>query len=188
MQHPKETLRNEARRRRSLLSSVEIAEKSHRICTRLLPLLRGCGPVMVFASKPQEVDTHRLIRTLVADGVRVVVPIIEQETRTLRLSYLPDPSVLVTSTFSVPEPIGNELPARKEDLAIAVVPMLAFDHRGNRLGYGAGYYDRFLQSAPLLVTIGVAFSCLEMPAIPGDDRDVRMGIVVTENEIIVPDR
>ncbi len=185
MNNRKEALRNEARRRRTLLSPAEIAEKSLRICTRLLPLLRGCGPVMVFASKPQEVDTHRLIGTLISDGVRVVVPIIEQETRTLRLSYLPDPSVLVTSTFSVPEPIGNELPARKEDLAIAIIPMLAFDRRGNRLGYGAGYYDRFLRSAPSLVAIGVAFSCLEMPAIPGDGHDVRMDMVVTENELIV---
>ncbi len=184
----KEVLRDEARRRRLLLSGEEIAGKSLRICARLRPLLRGCGPVLVYASKPQEVDTRSLIASLIANGVRVVVPIIEQQNRTLRLSYLEDPSVLVPSTFSVPEPIGKEIPARKEDLVIAVVPMLAFDRSGNRLGYGAGYYDRFLMSAPSLPTVGVAFSCLEMPAIPSDERDVRMDLIVTEEELIWPVR
>ena len=188
MRYRKELLRNDARRRRVLLSADEIAGNSLRICMRLMPLLRGCDPVMLFASKPQEVDTRRLIQLLIAAGARVVVPIIEQETRTLRLSYLPDPSVLVPSTFGVPEPIGHEVPARREELRIAVVPMLAFDRSGNRLGYGAGYYDRFLQSIPSLVTIGVAFSCFEMPAVPGDGRDVRMALIVTEKELIVPAR
>ncbi len=169
-----------------LLAEAEISEKSQKICAWLHPLLRGCGPVMVYASKPREVDTHRLIESLIADGTKVVVPIIEQDTRTLRLSYLTDPSVLVTSTFAVPEPIGSEIPARKEDLAIAVIPMLAFDRLGNRLGYGAGYYDRFLKSAGSLVTIGVAFSCLEMTAVPGNNQDVQMDMIVTEDELIVP--
>ena len=89
-----------------------------------------------------------LIRHLLQKGVRVVVPIIERETRTLRLSCLEDPGDLVISTFSVPEPIGNEIPVCGEDLEVIIVPLLAFDRAGHRLGYGAGYYDRFLSSYP----------------------------------------
>jgi 5-formyltetrahydrofolate cyclo-ligase len=79
----------------------------------------------------------------------VIVPIIERETRTLRLSYLTNPDVLITSTFNVPEPIGNEIPVSADTVEVAIIPLIAFDLHGNRLGYGAGYYDRFLTAHPV---------------------------------------
>jgi 5-formyltetrahydrofolate cyclo-ligase len=118
------------------------------------------------------------------EGRRVVVPIIEKETRTLRLSYLRDTNLLVKSTFHVPEPIGNEIPAQASDIQTVIIPLLAFDRRGNRLGYGAGYYDRFLAQNPGVKKIGVAFSCQETDSVPGDENDVRIDIVVTEDEVI----
>jgi 5-formyltetrahydrofolate cyclo-ligase len=141
---------------------------------------------MVYVSKANEVDTRGFIRGLLASGTAVVVPIIERESRTLRLSYLRDPAVLVESTFSVPEPIGSEIPARAEEIPVVVVPMIAFDRNGHRLGYGAGYYDRFLSCHPHLKKIGIAFSCLEVPEIPGDENDVPMDLIVTEEGIIEP--
>lgn len=125
-----------------------------------------------------------LIRYLLEKGVRVVVPIIERETRTLRLSCLEDPGDLVISTFSVPEPIGNEIPVCGEDLEVIIVPLLAFDRAGHRLGYGAGYYDRFLSSYPRAKKIGAAFSCQEIGSVPADNNDVAMDLIVTEREII----
>ena len=138
-----------------------------RICGALLDLLDGTGPVMAYVAKPPEVDTAALIAGLLARGTRVIVPIIERETVSLRLSYLEDPSVLVESTFHVPEPTGHEIPAGDEVKA-AIIPLLAFDSEGNRLGYGAGYYDRFLAAHPGMKTIGVAFACQEMPDLPGN--------------------
>ena len=88
------------------------------------------------------------MESLLSGGVGVVVPVIETETCSLRLSFIDDLSVLVSSTFSVPEPIGNEIPAREEDIGAVVVPLIAFDQKGHRLGYGAGYYDRFLSGHP----------------------------------------
>jgi len=114
----------------------------------------------------------------------VVVPIIERDTRSLRLSLINDPSVLVCSTFSVPEPIGNEIPACEDDIGAVVVPLIAFDRNGHRLGYGAGYYDRFLSGNPGLTKIGVAFSCQEVPETPADENDIAMDAIVTEHEVI----
>jgi len=151
---------------------------------RVLDLVDGTGPVMVYASKPGEVDTHELIATLLAKGIPVVVPIIEQETRTLRLSFLRDPGVLVPSTFMVPEPVGCEIPADPGEIELVVVPMMAFDRRGYRLGYGAGYYDRFLSDHPRMKKIGLAFSCLEVDRVPSDEYDVPMDIIVTDTGII----
>lgn len=182
----KHTLREHAREIRSRLSREEIAHHSLMIQRHLRRVINGENPILIYVSKENEVDTHELIASLLASGTGVVVPIIERESRTLRLSYLRDQSVLVESTFCVPEPVGSEIPARPEDIQLVVVPMLAFDRNGHRLGYGAGYYDRFLSAHPHMRKIGIAFSCLEVPKIPGDENDVAMDLIVTENGIFEP--
>jgi 5-formyltetrahydrofolate cyclo-ligase len=180
MSQTKAALRQKAKEVRLLLSPSQIADYSRSITERLLDILDGFATVMVYVAKAPEVSTSGLIAELNRRGVRVVVPIIERETHTLRLSYLPDPSVLVPSTFNVPEPIGHELPARPEDVEVVVLPMLAFDAEGNRLGYGAGYYDRFLCRYPHPQKIGIAFSCQQAESIPTDQNDVKMDWIVTE--------
>jgi 5-formyltetrahydrofolate cyclo-ligase len=143
---------------------------------------------MVYTSKEKEVNTVPLITVLLERGNPVVVPIIVKEDITLRLSFLRDLSALVPSTFGVPEPIGSEIPARGEEVATIILPMLGFDRTGGRIGYGAGYYDRFLEKYPALHKIGIAFACQEIDSLPLDETDVRMDHIVTEEGIIYPGR
>ncbi len=180
----KRALREEMKRRRFAMTEPEIRSRSERICTKTLSLAGRAETVMVYVSKKPEVDTGSLITGLLARGTRVVVPIIERETTSLRLSYLDDPSVLIPGTFNVPEPGGNELPASPRDVQLVIIPMLAFDRRGNRLGYGAGYYDRFLSGNRDIPRIGLAFACQESESVPSDENDVRMDIIVTEDATI----
>jgi len=180
----KKLMRDHARTLRACLSTAEIEEKSGLICRHVLEVLDGTNALMVYVSKPLEVNTKDLIGHLIAQGKTVVVPIIEKDTKTLRLSYLEDPDVLQESTFHVPEPVGNELPALAFDVKAVIIPMLAFDKKGNRLGYGAGYYDRFLSSHPHLTRIGIAFACQEVEEIPADATDASMDIIVTDTSII----
>ena len=98
----KKLLRDHARTVRASLSTAEIEEKSGLICRRLLEVIDGTDPLMIYASKPLEVNTKPLIGHLISRGKTVVVPIIEKDTKTLRLSYLKDPDVLQASTFHVP--------------------------------------------------------------------------------------
>lgn len=135
---------------------------------------------MVYASRAREGDTGGLVRALLDRGVRLVVPIIERETVSLRLSYLNDPAVLVPSTFGVPEPIENEHPADSAGIETMVLPPPGFDRADNRLGYGTGYYDRFLCARPVGLTSGVALACQELHSIPADPLDVPLDRVVTE--------
>lgn len=179
----KAKIRHEVKTRRNSLTPTTIAAWSDQITQYLLPLLDEYQTVMVYVSKSPEVETRPLIHHLLSRGKRVIVPIIERETGTLRLSYLTNTDVLVTSTFNVPEPIGNEIPASAADVEAAIIPLIAFDITGNRLGYGAGYYDRFLHAHPSILKIGVAFSLQQAPSIPDDTRDVRMDIIVTERRI-----
>ncbi len=180
----KSLLRDRARQLRLALPAEQRAVWSADIRRHLLHLLDGDDPVMIYVSKPLEVDTREVIRVLLSQKKRIIVPIIEKETRNLRLSYLEGMADLVESTFSVPEPVGNEHPAEARDVTSVIVPLLAFDRKGHRLGYGAGYSDRFLSANPHLRIIGLAFSCLEAGSVPADDHDIGMDIVVTENGII----
>ncbi len=180
----KESLRDHAKMLRDSIPAPLQTEWSGAIRRRLLTLMDGYDPVMVYVSKPPEVRTHEFIRDLLAAGKRVIVPIIEREDRSLRLSYLDDLSSLVPSTFNVPEPIGSEVPAPADEVELTIIPVIAFDGRGNRLGYGAGYYDRFLASRPGMVKVGLAFSCQEAASIPADDYDIKLDCVVTERGII----
>jgi 5-formyltetrahydrofolate cyclo-ligase len=178
----KQALRDSVKKRRFALSPEEIQEKSSAVTARLLAFLDGTGTVMVYVSKSPEVDTTGLIDALLARGTRVVVPIIEKETHSLRLSYLESRDVLAESTFHVPEPIGHEIPASPADIDAVVVPMVGFDRSGNRLGYGAGYYDRFLAGLPDTCTIGIAFACQEIGTVPCESFDRQMDVIMTESE------
>ncbi len=159
-------------------------EKSHRICAHLTELVQDGETVMVYSSKETEVNTEPLIAWLLERGNPVVVPIIVKEDVSLRLSYLRDNAVLVPSTFGVPEPIGSEIPASGDDVDTIVLPMLGFDRKGGRIGYGAGYYDRFLERYPHLRKIGIAFALQDCDALPVDENDVRMDCIVTEDGVV----
>lgn len=186
MRERKNRLREILRGKKDAMLPEERLEKSGRICRHLMDLIRDGETVMAYTSKEKEVSTEPLIRALFARGNPVVVPIIVKEDVSLRLSYIRDFSVLVPSTFGVPEPIGNEIPAAAEEIDTIILPMLGFDRAGGRIGYGAGYYDRFLAKNPGLRKIGIAFACQETDNLPLEENDIRMDAIVTEDGRIYP--
>ncbi|RXE56163.1 5-formyltetrahydrofolate cyclo-ligase [Methanoculleus taiwanensis] len=184
MNRTKQQIREDAKAVRSDLSGDAVTRMSNAIRENVTPLLDRYTTIMVYAAKEPEVETRDLIAGLLAGGKRIVVPIIERATCSLRLSYIDDLSVLVPGTFGVPEPLGSEIPADPAEIEVIVIPMLAFDRQGNRLGYGAGYYDRFLERCSQPVRIGIAYSCQEVERLPSEPDDVAMDFIVTEKAII----
>ncbi|HJJ51166.1 MAG TPA: 5-formyltetrahydrofolate cyclo-ligase, partial [Methanocorpusculum sp.] len=80
--------------------------------------------------------------------------------------------------------ISAEKPAAASSIDVVLVPMVGFDRVGHRLGYGAGYYDRFFEKNPNIPRIGMAYACQEMECIPSEWFDARMDLIVTEDEVI----
>jgi 5-formyltetrahydrofolate cyclo-ligase len=186
MREQKENVRKILRQRKEEMQPEDRLEKSRRICRHLMAVIGKGETVMVFTSKEKEVNTKPLILSLFRQKNPVVVPIIVKEDCSLRLSYLRDFSALVPSTFGVPEPIGSEIPVDPRDIGTIILPMLGFDRAGGRIGYGAGYYDRFLSKHPVLKKIGIAYGCQEVGEIPVDENDIRMDLIITENGIVYP--
>jgi 5-formyltetrahydrofolate cyclo-ligase len=187
MREQKESVRKILRQKKEAMLPEERLSKSQRICRHLMNVISDGETVMVFTSKEKEVNTRPLIMALFGQGNPVVVPIIVKEDYSLRLSYLRDFSALVPSTFGVPEPIGSEIPAAADDIDTIILPMLGFDRKGGRIGYGAGYYDRFLSKNPGLRKIGIAFACQEVDNLPVDENDIRMDAIITEDGMVYPD-
>ncbi len=188
MRELKNSIRQILRNRKDSIGPEDRLEKSDLICRHLMKQIRDGETVMVYTSKDKEVNTADLISTLIERGNPVVVPVIVKEDVSLRLSYLRSLSILVPSTFGVPEPVGNEIPATYGDIDLIILPMLGFDRTGRRIGYGAGYYDRFLAKNQQLRKIGIAFACQEYENLPADEYDITMDSIITEEGIVYQNR
>ena len=180
----KAELRTILKARREAMSLGDRRAKGYYITCRLQKLLKPYQTILAYVAKDPEVESMVIINCLLEEGKSVVVPIIEKETHTLRLSYLTSMAELEPGTFKVPEPLTHEKPAPVSSIDVVLVPMVGFDRLGNRLGYGAGYYDRFFEVNPNIPRIGMAYACQEIESIPADPYDAKMDYIVTENEII----
>lgn len=177
-------LRLELKARREAIPLGDRREKSYYITEHLKTLLAPYSVVLAYVSKDPEVESMVIINDLLEDGKKVAVPIIERATHTLRLSYLTSMQQLEPGTFQVPEPLSAEIPADPSCIEAVLLPLVGFDRLGNRIGYGAGYYDRFLEKNPRPVRIGMAYACQEVALVPTEPFDKKMQYVVTENGVI----
>lgn len=119
---------------------------------------------------------------MLARGKRVVVPVTRPRTKRLSLSEVRDPGrELAPGAFGVPEPVPSaRRPVPVRELDLVLVPGLAFDRRGHRLGHGHGYFDRFLARLPKTTpVIGLAFKFQLLERLPSDPHDRAVHTVLT---------
>jgi 5-formyltetrahydrofolate cyclo-ligase len=164
------------------------------ICARLLarPEYRAASSAMWYIGCKSEVRTLAALRGELAGRKRIVIPYCatdENGRRKLGLWHLQDLSELAPGTWNIPEPprsrrgeAGKEVPP--SELDVIVVPGVAFDHNGGRLGNGAGYYDRLLAEVREdAVLFGVCFESQLLDRIETEAHDVPMDFVITENNV-----
>jgi 5-formyltetrahydrofolate cyclo-ligase len=177
----KAALRADALARRDALDPAFREAASRRIAQRVLAMPALAEPVSVFWPIRSEVDTRPLIAALAARGLRLALPVVVRPSLHFR-AYAPG-EPLAVGRFGLSEPlVGAERLAPKTML----VPLAAFDRAGNRIGYGAGFYDRAIAelaetSTPL--TIGLAFATQEVPEVRAEAHDRCLDSVVTEDRV-----
>jgi 5-formyltetrahydrofolate cyclo-ligase len=180
----KSSLRAEAMRLRDALDDRE--RRSAAICERVgaLPSFVAARAIHCYLPMRSEVDTRPLIAAALARGKRVVVPIVVPRAGDLSHAWLDslDAEALAPGVFGTSHP-RHARPAAPGDWELTIVPLLAFDRRGHRLGYGKGYYDRLLAASPT-IAVGVGFAAQEVGALPATERDVSLDWIVTEDEVI----
>ena len=185
----KKELRLEALARRDALPAEDRARFSALMAHRLQTILAytSAHTIMFYVSFGSEVDTRAMITGALAAGRRVAVPKVVKREGALVPSLLLDPEKdLVRGAYGILEPKTESLrPVRPSSLDLVIVPGVAFDPQGCRIGYGGGYYDRFLPSLDTAaVTLALAFEAQVLPTLPAEAHDRRMDYVLTETRLL----
>ncbi len=151
---------------------------------RTLEELAGAKTLLAFSSIRSEVETRATMDDALAKGRRVALPRVVEGELDLRL-VAPD-TLLVKGAFGVPEPPGDAPEVHPEEVDFALVPALAVDPRGYRIGYGGGYYDRLIPKLKSACVCVVAYEFQLVSEIPEQPFDVKVDVVVTDERLIRP--
>jgi 5-formyltetrahydrofolate cyclo-ligase len=183
----KPELRAEARRRLRALSVEAKASAEAEITQRVwsVPEVAAARTILLFADLPEEVSTDAVAAEALLRGHIVVYPRTVPETRGMTLHQVASLEHLRTGSYGIREPDVERCPEVPEaSIDAALVPGLAWDRTGGRLGRGAGYYDRlFANAAWRGFRCGIFFSLQEVDAIPREPWDLPLDAVVTEREV-----
>ena len=199
----KQELRKEIRNRKRQFSQDQLGELSLSAISKLRkhPKVMAAHTLLLYYSLPDEVNTHEWIDELVAEGKRVLLPVVVNDKDMVIREYTGKHD-LAEGSFHIMEPIGKLFPEEKyPEIEVAIIPGMSFDDTGHRLGRGKGYYDRFLtklrgtevdKSDPEVdksdtedknlgtevYKIGVCFSFQKLQEIPFESHDILMNEVI----------
>jgi 5-formyltetrahydrofolate cyclo-ligase len=183
----KVALRTQMRAKLATLAVADVSAKSAAIWERLsvLPEFAKATRLLVYVSNGVEVDTRGLIQQLLAMGRQVCVPQFDAAEQRYVACVLRDfHADLVMGRYGILEPKPGEIqPAAHDPIDAALVPGLAFDETGNRLGRGMGYFDRLLQEVSG-AKIALAYDFQVLNEVPAEAHDARVDFIVTETRVV----
>ncbi|NLP47624.1 MAG: 5-formyltetrahydrofolate cyclo-ligase [Clostridiales bacterium] len=182
----KNLLREKSKAYRENLNPDEKERLDRKISNRFLNLwhYREADLILIFVSTEVEVDTYLIMADALQKGKRVAVPRCVEGTRNIEYYLIDSPDDLEPGTFGVPEPNPQKnLKLTEFDGAVCVVPALVYDKSGFRIGFGKGYFDRFLSSVQLK-TIGLIYDACLLDSVPRGKYDKRIDMIVTESKIL----
>ena len=181
----KSALRAEALQRRDALAPDARAAAADTIARRGLPIALKPNDILSgFMPIRSEINPLPLMRRCAEAGAQLALPAIAGRGKPLQLRRWAVGEKLVAGQWGIREPAAE---ASEVNPDIMLVPLAAFDRRGGRIGYGAGYYDMTISAVRKhkpVVTIGIAYAAQEVPEIPVLGHDVRLDLVLTELESI----
>ena len=182
----KTALRERMLAARSALPAAERARASTAIAARVLklPAWRAARTVALHAALGSEVDTGDLVRAAAAEGKRIVWPRLSRDGRVMELAAC-SAEELVPGPARALEPPASAPAVPPSAIDLVLVPGVAFDPGGNRLGRGRGHYDATLcRLGPAAVRIGIAFDAQVVDAVPAEPHDVPLDAVATESRLL----
>ena len=187
----KDVIRRESLSKRDLLLDLEKEEKSRQIFERLieLPCYQQAENILVYASIKSEVITGDIILDALSYGKKVFCPKVTDKDRSLmEFIRILSPDDLEKGYFNVPEPLFDQdsevYKGEDSGRTLMIMPGAAFDLSGNRVGYGAGFYDRYLnEHKDIKNTLAISYDCQIYDVIDCDECDVKINMLVTESTV-----
>jgi len=183
--HPsKSQLRQDMRRLRQALGPLSQRAAAEAAATHLtrLPTWPGARRIALYLAHDGEIDTGPLAASCRNSGKQLFLPVIDQQ-NLLEFAEWADGDKLLPNRYGIPEPPGNSARCPAANLDILVMPLVAWDRSGGRLGMGGGFYDRALEGVDGPVLVGLAHALQEVPQVPRDDWDITLDFVVTDSAL-----
>lgn len=173
----KKELRRRIREQKRAMTAEEIAEKSRVLTELFLQTEQYKNAKTVYGYLPynQEVRTVALLERALADGKKVAVPKVYGEE--MRFHYMDDLSRTEEGYAGIPEPMGDE-PVAEDPAALVLMPGVAFTKDGSRIGYGGGYYDKFLAKEPGHPTVALCYDFQIVEELPLEKFDIPVDLVL----------
>ncbi len=172
----KQTLRRKYLEIRKSISNKEL--KSNIIFNKIINTkeYRDAHTIAMYKSLKSEVNTDKLIDYAIANNKVVLIPKVEKDN--LVFYKIDKQTKLIKSNFGVLEPVNSQI-ITKENIDLIIVPGVCFDQKGNRLGFGKGYYDRFLNDMKT-IKIGICYKEQLSDNIPTNNNDIKMDLIITD--------
>jgi 5-formyltetrahydrofolate cyclo-ligase len=182
----KEALRKRLSALRRTLTAEARSERSLRASEHLIAqaCFSEARVVLAYAALRFELDPSPALTRAAQQGKTVLLPRVAPESSTLSLHVYEAGDELCESGFGVREPLASAPQVLPDQVDLVLVPALAFDARGYRLGYGKGFYDRLLPLLSRAERVGLAFELSLLPQLPNEDHDIAVHRVVTEKRVI----
>jgi 5-formyltetrahydrofolate cyclo-ligase len=181
----KSVIRKDALIRRDALPAAERAKAAETIAARPFPVAIKPGTIVSgFSPLKTEINPIPLMRALADAGAQLALPVVAGRGKPLIMRAFAFGDALASGQWGIREPTADAAEVAPD---ILLVPLLAFDRSGHRIGYGAGYYDMTiaaLRRVKPVIAIGIAFAAQEIDSVPISPRDARLDLVLTEREII----
>lgn len=186
----KKELRKKIIAARKDLAREVVEAKSAAIFKKIVSLeqYQKAEVIMTYLAINNEVETEPFILQALAEGKRIVIPVCQKETTTILPAEVKNyPDDLEPRTWGILEPKPDRLyPIDPKEIDLIIIPGVAFDEQGNRLGYGAGYYDRFLPRLRAdVLKIAPAYDLQIVPTVYKGEHDQPVDIVVTETRFLI---
>ena len=180
----KETRKIFFEKRKALtLSERELRDKILFDKTVSLDAYKNAEILLAYYPVKNEPNILPIVEHALMSGKKVAFPISDPEEFSLRFAFVGDLSELVSGTYSIPEPTTAAQRYVNNEMTLCIVPGLAFDRKGKRIGYGKGYYDRFL-GVFFGISLGICYSDFLVDSLPVEKTDVSLDMIISDKEDI----
>ena len=173
----KKELRAHIRAQKRAMTEEQIVENGNKLCELFLKTdaYKQANTIYGYLPYNQEVRTWPIIEKALADGKKVAVPKVYGDV--MRFIYIDSFSCVDAGYCGIPEPVADE-PVADDPCALVLMPGLAFDKNGGRIGYGGGYYDKFLAEEPNHPTVALCYGFQVVENLPAEEFDIPVDLVI----------
>ena len=181
----KKKLRENLLRKRKALTKSRVVECSEKVFKNFQRKFYESnfykmGIIAAYLPINNELDTCPILNLLQREKIKIALPKVVKDE--LKFYEWNQKEPLIYNEFNIREPSGN----KEVCPALLIIPLLGFDKHGNRLGYGAGYYDKALSKLPNAKKIGIGYSFQQVKDIPLEAHDIKLDLIITDNQIMMP--